>query len=199
MTGVILYSRRMRWRRKGRGELITQMASQTKRPLETTSEEGPQTEKKLCAEDNIFIQAWEELKQESVDNSGEFEQARQVAREVLENLSGPRLEVVSKALNRPHSKQTLAEALSVLRSLVDKERPKPNTKFPWYKIQERVSILFGQAIPNARGSVNDMLRGMGITEAKKRLKTMTQDPKWLKIIHNLLSLEKEAKKVIPQD
>ncbi len=108
-------------------ELITQMASQTKRPLETTSEE-PQTEKKLCAEDNIFIQAWEELKQESAEEAKKYVQAQQVAREVLENLSGPRLEVVNQALNRPHSKQTLAEALSVLKHLTE---AKPQTNFKW--------------------------------------------------------------------
>ncbi len=176
-------------------ELITQMASQTKRPLETTSEE-PQTEKKLCAEDNIFIQAWEELKQESAEEAKKYAQAQQVAREVLENLSGPRLEVVRRALGRNPSKQAIDDALSSLRHLADKKHEKPKTKFPWYEIQERVSVLFERAIPGSRSLVDDMLRGSAITEAKKRLKTMTQDPKWLKIIHNLLSLEKEAKKVI---
>ena len=173
------------------------MSTQTKRPLETT--EDPQTEKKLCAEDNIFIQAWEELKQRMVDNSKEFEQAQQVAREVLENLSGPRLEVVKRALGRNPSKQALDDALSSLRHLVDKQHAKPQTKFYWYEIQARVSVLFERAIPGSRSLVNGMLRGSAVTETKKRLKAMTQDPKWLKIIHNLLSLEKEAKKVIPHD
>ena len=197
MTGIILYSKRMRWRRKGGRELITQMASQTKRPLETTSEE-PQTEKKLCAEDNIFIQAWEELKQESVEEAKKYAQAQQVAREVLENLSGPRLGVVEWAMTKCSGGGSIDDALSSLQSLVDEEL-KPQTNFKWYEIQARVGRIVERAIPDSRFGVGNMLRGSAVSEAKKRLKTMTQDPKWLKIIHNLLSLEKEAKKVILDD
>lgn len=186
----------MRWRRKGGRELITQMASQTKRPLETTREEEPQAEKKLCAEDNIFIQAWEELKQESAEEAKKYAQAQQVAREVLENLSGPRLEVVNQALNRPHSKQTLAEALSVLKHLTEAKPLRAKKSFHWDSIQARVRRIVERAIPGSTSWVQEMLYGVGVSEAKKRLKAMTQDPKWLKIIHNLLSLEKEAKKVI---
>lgn len=185
----------MRWRRMEGRELITQMASQTKRPLETTSEE-PQTEKKLCAEDNIFIQAWEELKQESVEEAKKYAQAQQVAREVLENLSGPRLEVVNKAFNRPHPRQTLAEALSSLKNLAEAKPIRAEKSFHWDSIQARVRRVVERAIPGSGSLVQEMLYGVGVSEAKKRLKTMTQDPKWLKIIHNLLSLEKEAKKVI---
>lgn len=175
-------------------ELITQIASQTKRPLETTSEE-PQTEKKLCAEDNIFIQAWEELKQESAEEAKKYAQAQQVAREVLENLSGPRLGVVEWAMTKCSGGGSIDDALSSLQSLVDEEL-KPQTNFKWYEIQARVGRIVERAIPDSRFGVDNMLRGSAVSEAKKRLKTMTQDPKWLKIIHNLLSLEKEAKKVI---
>jgi hypothetical protein len=171
--------------------------AQTKRPLETTSEE-PQAEKKLCAEDNIFIQAWEELKQESVEEAKKYAQAQQVAREVLENLSGPRLEVIEWAITKCSGAGSIEDTLSSLKSLVDEEL-KPQTNFKWYEIQKRVTLLIAKAIPDSSFGVGNMLRGSAVSEAKKRLKTMTQDPKWLKIIHNLLSLEKEAKKVILRD
>ena len=174
------------------------MASQTKRPLETTSEEEPQTEKKLCAEDNIFIQAWEELKQESVEEAKKYAQAQQVAREVLENLSGPRLEVIEWAITKCSGAGSIEDTLSSLQSLVDEEL-KPQTNFKWYAIQTRVRRIVERAIPGSGFGVGNMLRGSAVSEAKKKLKTMTQDPKWLKIIHNFLSLEKEAKKVILDD
>lgn len=165
--------------------------------METTEE--PQTEKKLCAEDNIFIQAWEELKQESADEAKKYAQAQQVAREVLENLSGLRLAILEWAVTKCSGSGSIEGALSSLQRLASDEELKPQTKFYWHKIQRRVSVLIEKAVPGSQYSVSNMLRGSAVTETKKRLKAMTQDPKWLKIIHNLLSLEKEAKKVIPHD
>jgi hypothetical protein len=181
----------------GRGKLITQMASQTKRRLESESEPVAQeakTKKSLKPTRNIFLEAWEELKQEDIKRIQDIEKAWPVVQEVVDFLTFERIraiKLVSKYHTHAEPSQKLEQgatelALQLAAHLAAPVHETPRTSFYKMDIEERALAIFKRSYPE----LDDL--------AQSTLLRRVQDPEWRQIIKTLPQQREELVKLLKQ-
>ncbi len=173
------------------------MASQTKRRLESESEPVAQeakTKKSLKPTRNIFLEAWEELKQEEIKKAEEAEAGWVAVQELVDLLTFERLRAAKKALasSCTDAVQKLGYAASELVDKLEKRKERgnkplqPNTKFNQFEIEQRALVIFQRAYPE----LDDL--------ARSTLLRRVQDPDWRQIIETLPQQREELVKLLKQ-
>lgn len=169
------------------------MASQTKRRLESESEPVAQeakTKKSLKPTRNIFLEAWEELKQEDIKRIQDIEKAWPVVQEVVDFLTFERIRAIKLASDH-HAYQKLEQgAMELARQLAAHLAApvpqKPKTAFYKLEIEERALAIFKRSYPE----LDDL--------SQSTLLRRVQDPEWRQIIKTLPQQREELVKLLKQ-
>jgi len=171
--------------------------SQVKRGVEDTQiAEGDVAEKKEKSgldHTNIFFRAAEDLRAIQEAQIKQYDEAWTKITALQAFLADAAMvDALDKFFDRRCRTREIEPTVATIKRSKRTDRLTRGSDPSWYAIAVHAPKMFERAIPGSRNYVLDIIQGTDISINKLRLKSMTKDPEWLKIIHTLTMQQKEA-------
>lgn len=166
--------------------------SQVKRAADTAGDTPEKKEKSELDPSNIFFRAIEDHRSMQEAEIKEFDKAWTKIAALQALLTDADTKDALDKFISDWDMRGVKAALDTIKCCDRSRRPTAVEDVRWWDIMEHVPKMFERAIPGSRCYVYNIINGNGISGSKQKLKSMTKDPEWLKIIHTLAKQKKEA-------